>query len=165
MSSFKRKSGAPAVQQVPIGARQSHSTPSISLVSSGIPSLDDVLGGGFPLGCVVALLTPDFHSAWGTLIQKYFIAQGLAGDQSVCIVREDAKDLVDDCMWLAGTKGLTVDDSALDDVEQEPDAKIKIAWRYDKMKQFQTTVSASSCMYWYIHYNRCATLMRVVDSG
>lgn len=145
MSSFKRKSGAPAVQQVPIGARQSFSSPSVSLVSSGIPSLDDVLGGGFPLGCVVALLTPDLHSAWGTLIQRYFIAQGLAGDQIVCVVREDAKNLVDGCMWHpgTGTKGL----SAQDNLEQEPDAKIKIAWRYEKMKQFQTTVTTTSRKY------------------
>jgi elongator complex protein 4 len=165
MSSFKRKTGTPAVQQAPIGARQSFSTPSVSLISSGIPSLDDLLGGGLPLGSVVAVLTPDLHSAWGTLIQRYFIAQGLAGDQAVCVVRDDAKDLVDGCMWLAGTKGLPVEDGALDHVEEEPDAKIKIAWRYEKMRQFQTTVPATSCMYWYLYYNSPCVLMHAGGSG
>lgn len=148
MSSFKRR-GASSTVQPPLGARQSTSSPTIANVSSGIPSLDDVLGGGFPLGSIVTVLAPDLHSAWGTLIQRYFIAQGLIGSQAVCVVSSDAKSLADGCMWTSGpTEGAAtgLQDDHPPNVEE--DTQIKIAWRYEKMRQFQTTVpSASFCAF------------------
>ena len=83
-------------------------------------------------------------------MQKYFVAQGLAAGQNVCIVNEKAKDFLEGCMWLPGSNtGVPSTPSAIADDEDDEatkshDAKIKIAWRYEQMKQFQTTVPSSN---------------------
>ncbi|KAJ6604373.1 PAXNEB-domain-containing protein [Mycena vulgaris] len=104
--SFKRKTSRPTAPPAP-------------LVSTGVPSLDDILGGGLPLSCSLVLTAPDLHSQYGELVQKYFVAQGLASRQHVCVVGN--------CR-----------------LGQRLDEKIKIAWRYEQMKPFQTTVASPS---------------------
>ena len=57
------------------GAVQVHGTVvslhnGLLLVSTGIPSLDSVLGGGVPLGSVF-LLEEDVHTRFSTLLTKY----------------------------------------------------------------------------------------------
>ncbi|KAJ6627209.1 Elongator complex protein 4 [Mycena sp. CBHHK59/15] len=126
--SFKRKTSRPA------------SAPPAAVISTGVPSLDDILGGGIPLSCSFVLTAPDLHSSYGELVQKYFVAQGLASRQHVCII--GSLDFVKECMWLpAGAS------SSLPDADEPPHSehqKIKIAWRYEQMKQFQTTVASQS---------------------
>ncbi|KAI0043189.1 PAXNEB-domain-containing protein [Auriscalpium vulgare] len=144
MSSFKRRTaGKPAT--LPTGTRPSPSSTSTIITSTGIPSLDDLLGGGLPLSCSLLVLAPDEHSAYGELVQKYFIAQGLASQQTVCVVGADPQDIVTECMWMPSSSPVsasTVQDE--DDLHDEADAKVKIAWRYEQMKKFQTTVAASN---------------------
>ena len=158
MSSFKRKGPASATsnaRQLLPGTRASANSPSVAYLSSGIASLDDVLGGGIPLGSVIVILTPDVHSAWGTLLQRYFIAQGIVLNQRVAIVSEphDASLLVKGCMWLpaaGGDNATSGSSEAANDLEDEvtgSDEKIRIAWRYEKMQQFQTTVGTFACMH------------------
>jgi elongator complex protein 4 len=139
MSSFKRKSG-PA-QKLPTGTRSSPSSSLTLLTSTGIPSLDDILGGGLPLSCSLVVLAPDIHSAYGQLVSKYFIAQGLACGQRVCIIDDDAKDLVERSMWIPTTAPQDPLGGEDEDANSRGE-KIKIAWRYEQMKQFQTTVSS-----------------------
>jgi elongator complex protein 4 len=147
MSSFKRKS-APKQTSRSVGIRTSPSSPSTIITSTGIPSLDDILGGGLPLSCSLLVLAPDAHSAYGELVQKYFIAQGLACGQRVCVIADDAKEFVKECMWLPANYTGSTSPRLGDDEEEEhasqQDEKIKIAWRYDQMKKFQTTVSSST---------------------
>ncbi|KAJ7130077.1 Elongator complex protein 4 [Mycena crocata] len=123
--SFKRKTSRPA------------SALPLRVVSTGVPSLDDLLGGGLPLSCSLVLTAPDLHSEYGELVQKYFVAQGLAGKQRVCVVGRAA--WVHECMWLPA--GVSVDADADDEAGPGAD-KIKIAWRYEQMKPFQTTVAS-----------------------
>lgn len=94
-----------------------------------------------PLSCSLAILAPDSHSAYGELVQKYFIAQGIVSGHKVCIVHEDALSFVKECMWMP-----TSNPNDLVSVLDEDDAvqsseKIKIAWRYEQMKKFETTVN------------------------
>ncbi|KAJ7225816.1 PAXNEB-domain-containing protein [Mycena pura] len=120
--SFKRRTDRP--------------TAPATLVSTGLPSLDDILGGGLPLSCSLVLIAPDLHTEYGELVQRYFVAQGLASQQHVCIV--GPADWVHGCMWLSA-------DAAMDsDVQPPSEEKVKIAWRYEQMKQFQTTVATSA---------------------
>lgn len=91
------------------------------------------------------VLAPDSHSAYGELVQKYFIAQGLACGQTVYVIGDNAKVFVEECMWLPGAAmpvRSTEDDE--DEKASQHDDKIKIAWRYEQMKKFQTTVSSST---------------------
>lgn len=94
-------------------------------------------------------MAPDSHSAYGELVQKYFIAQGIACGQRVCVIDDLAQELLDEVMWLPGTLNQTpVKPNAIEEEEDEKasqhDDKIKIAWRYEQMKKFQTTVSPST---------------------
>ncbi|KIJ68240.1 hypothetical protein HYDPIDRAFT_81444 [Hydnomerulius pinastri MD-312] len=148
MSSFKRRIPSKQVT-LPPGTRASPSSSSTTLTSSGIPSLDDILGGGLPLSCSLAVLAPDNHSAYGELVQKYFVAQGLACGQKVCIIDDDAASFVKECMWIPSSSSNTpaptppVNDEDEENAAQSED-KIKIAWRYEQMKTFQTTVTSSN---------------------
>ncbi|KAI0702524.1 Elongator complex protein 4 [Cytidiella melzeri] len=151
MSSFTRRSTKQT--PIPLGTRVLPGSTSNLITSTGIPSLDDILGGGLPLSCSQLILASDIHSAYGELVQKYFVAQGLAAGQNVCIISERAKDFLDGCMWLPGSNnsisaGTSTFTTGAEDEEEETaknhDAKIKIAWRYEQMKQFQTTVSSSN---------------------
>ncbi|KAJ6574826.1 Elongator complex protein 4 [Mycena capillaripes] len=126
--SFKRKTSRPTA-------------PTATLVSTGVPSLDDILGGGLPLSCSFVLTAPDLHSEYGELVQKYFVAQGLAAQQRVCVVGTAA--WAAECMWLPPNANV----NAQVDPDDEPgpnEDKITIAWRYEQMKPFQTTVAAPS---------------------
>ncbi|KXN89848.1 Elongator complex protein 4 [Leucoagaricus sp. SymC.cos] len=155
MSSFKRKDAAktPTLPSYP-GTRPSPASSSTTITSTGIPSLDDILGGGLPLSCSMLILAPDMHSSYGSLIQKYFVAEGLASGHRVVVVDGDPEDFVRDIMWCpksytasesrsgsGSENGLDSDD---DERTQGQDQKIKIAWRYEQMKQFQTSVKLSS---------------------
>ncbi|EMD42206.1 hypothetical protein CERSUDRAFT_147854 [Gelatoporia subvermispora B] len=144
MSSFKRKA---TTQASPLsgGTRVSPGSTSTAITSTGIPSFDDILGGGLPLSCSLVVLAPDAHSAYGELVQKYFVAQGMASGQRVCVIDDHAKDFLAECMWMpASTPGPSAaPDEDEDKTKDEEDTRIKIAWRYEQMKQFKTTVAAS----------------------
>ena len=151
MSSFKRRVATSASDAGPnrsvVGVKQAPGS-SVPLISSGIPSFDDVFGGGLPIGSVTVVLAPDLHSAWGTLIQRYFIAQGLHVGHVVRVVSESPSHVIEGCMWVSGSRQLETDSTE----NEENDSKIKIAWRYDKMHQFQTTVTETSpaCECWVL---------------
>jgi elongator complex protein 4 len=102
------------------------------------------------------ILAPDLHSSYGSLVQKYFVAEGLACGHRVLVVDSDPEGFVRDIMWYPksyttsksknGVNSGNGNDADSDDEEETKgqDQKIKIAWRYEQMKQFQTSVEASS---------------------
>jgi len=144
MSSFKRR--VQAQQTVPIKGTQSIlGAPSLLQVSTGVPSIDDLLGGGLPLGHVLLILSPDHNSAWGELVSHYFVAQGLSSQHNVLVCDPQADRFVASCMWYPGTTKLRAAGAGNDDTQDENAAepfgnKVTIAWRYEQMKQFKTTV-------------------------
>lgn len=139
MSAFKRKTGIKT--EVPIGTRPSPSSQSTFLTSTGIPSFDDILGGGLPLSCSALILAPDLHSAYGGLVHNYFLAQGLAVGHNIILVDEDPLRVFDECMWTPAS--FTVEEDKMEPEAVQQEEKIKIAWRYEAMKQFQTTVESN----------------------
>ncbi|KAI6136793.1 PAXNEB-domain-containing protein [Pisolithus sp. B1] len=151
--SFKRRIPSDHANSPP-GTRISPSSASTVLVSTGIPSLDDVLGGGLPLSCSSVILAPDNHSAYGELVQKYFVSQGIACGQQVCIVDDDGLFFARGCMWTSVGSSATssvVNNEEDDGRSAQSDERIKIAWRYEKMKMFQTTVPSGSSYDDYCH--------------
>ncbi|KAG0709058.1 PAXNEB-domain-containing protein [Suillus ampliporus] len=143
MSSFKRKTPSGRAT-LPQGTRLSPFSTSTVITSTGIPSLDDILGGGLPLSCSLAILAPDYHSAYGELVQKYFVAQGLASGQKVCIIHDEPLRFARECIWMPGSTPPSAAEDADDERASQHDDKIKIAWRYEQMKKFQTTVWSNS---------------------
>jgi len=142
MSSFKRK--ATDKQTLPSypGTRISPASNLTLITSTGISSLDDILGGGLPLSCSLVFAAPDIHSSYGELVQKYFIAQGLATGHRICVIGQDAGGFVGDVMWFSKSQmsAWNAPESDEDEDQADQSQKVKIAWRYEKMKQFQTTV-------------------------
>ena len=154
MPSFTRR--VPAANPLPAGCHISPSS-GIPILPTGLPSLDDLLGGGLPLRSVLAVLAPDTHSAWGRLVERYFIAQGLASGQEVVCVgeKEECEGVVGGCMWVDPRAGVAAAaargdarSTAADGSESEGEVggpedigRTRIAWRYDSMGKFQTSVA------------------------
>jgi elongator complex protein 4 len=146
MSSFKRKAtGKQTLPNYP-GTRISPASNLSLITSTGVASLDDILGGGLPLSCSLVFAAPDIHSSYGELVQKYFIAQGLASGHRICVVGQDAGVFVGDVMWLSKSQMSAWNAPESDEHEDQADQsqKVRIAWRYEKMKRFQTTVGNTS---------------------
>ncbi|KAH9175397.1 PAXNEB protein-domain-containing protein [Lactarius sanguifluus] len=127
MSTFRRKTSSKPVDLL-AGTRASSFSSYTVFTSSGIASLDDILGGGLPLA------------------QKYFISQGLVSGQKVYVVDEEPEQFVSKCMWPSNgapsTAVRTVEDMMImTETDHEP--KVTIAWRYENLKRFQTTVPTS----------------------
>jgi elongator complex protein 4 len=62
---------------------------------------------------------------------------------------DNAKGFVKECMWMPASSGLGLPAKSHGVVDEDikadqPDDKIKIAWRYEQMKKFQTTVPSSN---------------------
>ncbi|KAF8807583.1 PAXNEB-domain-containing protein [Phlegmacium glaucopus] len=146
MSSFKRK-GASKQTTVTIypGTRASSASNISIITSTGVASLDDILGGGLPLSCLLLLAAPDVHSSYGELIQKYFTAQGLADGHRVYIVGQDPDSFAKDIMWVVSRSSTQKSMSEDSDEEEKANLsqKVKIAWRYEKMKQFQPIIEST----------------------
>ena len=159
MSSFKRKdSSKQSSFKSYTGTRASPASSSTINTSTGITSLDDILGGGLPLSCSLVVAAPDPHSLYGSLVQKYFVAEGLACGHRICIFDGDAEDFLKDVMWYPKSTLQSEKEkdqaspppTSLDEDEEkvdELDQKVKIAWRYEQLKPFQTTIIASSYVF------------------
>ena len=143
MSTFKRKASSKTVDHL-AGTRSSPFSSSTIVTSSGIASLDDILGGGLPLSCSQLVIAPDTHSSYGELVQKYFVSQGLISGQKVCVIDNDPERFVSECMWTSnGVLSPPVTTGPEDKEDGNETTKVEIAWRYERLKPFQTTVSAS----------------------
>lgn len=97
---------------------------------------------------------------------RYYIAQGLALGQDVLVIgggdQEDLNELVKGCMWIeesakkvavAAANAKDPADGNLDGDDSDGEGlapglddgnRTRIAWRYDKMKKFETSVSSRS---------------------
>lgn len=140
MSSFKRKGPSKQARGYP-GTRVLPGSTQTVLVSTGIAALDDILGGGLPLSCSLVIAASDVHSSYGELVLRYFVSQGLVSGHRVCLIGGNSGELerfVKECMWLPKDFYSNVNDEE-GDGDNEPQ-EVKIAWRYEKMKQFKTTV-------------------------
>ncbi|CUA70817.1 elongator complex protein 4 [Rhizoctonia solani] len=153
MSSFKRRAPAkatttnisqPGSDNNPKSLLEPTTAPSLL---SGLSSIDDILGlNGLPAGQVLLVRTPDLHSAWGSMLARYFIAQGLVSGEPIALVsaEDEAEELLSGCMWTSDEVVTASLDQEVQDPDVQPDEGIKIAWRYEKMKQFSTTVPRRS---------------------
>ncbi|KAG8785844.1 hypothetical protein FRB91_000696 [Serendipita sp. 411] len=145
MSTFKRRVQGNQIQPMR-GTIPVSGAPSLLQVSTGIPSLDDLLGGGLPLGQVLLVLAPDYHSSWGELVARYFIAQGLSSEHHLLVSDHKPSRLASGCMWYPTSRGQAMSESENQEIEsneQAQDDKVKIAWRYEQLRQFKTTVETT----------------------
>ncbi|PVZ98619.1 hypothetical protein BB558_005379 [Smittium angustum] len=108
---------------------------SLVLVSTGIPSLDDVLGGGLALGSVI-LVEEDNLTGYSKILQSLFEAQAIASDQSILIVKQGLSSVSQ--LSLPNFLNNIKTEKNNSSTNQQPEApnpeteKMKIAWRYEK---------------------------------
>ncbi|GAA5994440.1 Elongator subunit ELP4 [Rhodotorula paludigena] len=150
MSSFRRRTAVQPIQ----GTRPSPYN-AAPLLSTGLSSIDDLLGGGLPLSTSL-LIEADSPTSYADLLLRYWIAQGLECGQEVLVAASGLdggpEGIVDALMEVDGgrpaeTCGLSKEDAAEDEEERKQEEalqeKMKIAFRYEGMRQHQTTVDPS----------------------
>ncbi|KAJ1982901.1 Elongator subunit elp4 [Dimargaris xerosporica] len=136
MSSFRKR--VPSKQpKLPPGTKLSPHNGQV-LVSTGVPSLDDVLGGGLPVGSICLVLA-DRRTGYSNMLLNYFMAQGLAAGHQVHLASADTapedllKAIPSWCPEVAqDTAGLEPPASPAA-TTTTPEAKMKIAWRYQNL--------------------------------
>lgn len=160
MSSFRKRSTAHGQDLPLLGARISAYNGSI-LLSTGVASLDDILGGGCPLGSLL-LLEEDRDTSYVKLLVKYWIAQGLAcANQQVILVSSGLDNSPQEIVSklpcaenaaeehpqfpLEGTESTygAPTDNAEETLPSAADESMKIAFRYESLKKFETSVNSS----------------------
>lgn len=141
--SFKKRN-VDQQPKLPSGSRLSAYNGQL-LISTGVPSLDDILGGGQPVGTVM-LIKEDRATTYAQLLLKYFIAQGISSGHHCAITSrdEDPEEMLKTLMWLSTSDKDEDDDgdkakNARADAESD---RMKIAWRYSHLKRFETGVKA-----------------------
>ncbi|KAG8438253.1 hypothetical protein GDO86_008810, partial [Hymenochirus boettgeri] len=144
-TSFKRKVGGkfPSIQ----GTRPSVHNGQL-LVSTGVPSLDHILGGGLAVGTVL-LLEEDRYDTYSRLLLKYFLAEGVVNGHEVFVASasEDPDNILQDLPApitddiLKPNVHKTMEASGSTEDSQE---MMKIAWRYQNLPKVEAQPMSSS---------------------
>ncbi|XP_032368917.1 elongator complex protein 4 [Etheostoma spectabile] len=118
------------------------------LVSTGVTSLDYLLGGGLAVGTVI-LIEEDRYDSYSRMILKYFLAEGVVCRHELFVAA--AQDNPDDI--LQELPAPILDDVAIHKPVEQPrlsceahnslDA-MKIAWRYQNLPKVQSALASSS---------------------
>nr|XP_046240766.1 elongator complex protein 4 isoform X2 [Scatophagus argus] len=118
------------------------------LVSTGVTSLDYLLGGGLAVGTVL-LIEEDRYDSYSRMILKYFLAEGVVCQHELFVAA--AQDNPDDI--LQELPSPILDDVAVHKPVEQPrlscepqdslDA-MKIAWRYQNLPKVQSALASSS---------------------
>ncbi|GAA5892833.1 uncharacterized protein JCM6883_007489 [Sporobolomyces salmoneus] len=150
MSSFKKR-----FTVTPIPGTRPSSSSSLPLISTGLPTIDDLLGGGLPLSTSL-LITQDYPTSYSELLLRYFIAQGLESNQEIIVISSGLENGGPEGITrvlMGNDKGSTSltnarkeedrEDEEERKKEEEIKEKMKIAFRYEGMKQHQTTLNTT----------------------
>ncbi|CAG5854611.1 unnamed protein product [Menidia menidia] len=118
------------------------------LVSTGVTSLDYLLGGGLAVGTVL-LIEEDRYDSYSRMILKYFLAEGVVCRHELFVAA--AQDNPDDI--LQELPSPILDDVAIPKPMEQPRLScdpqdsldtMKIAWRYQNLPKVQSALASSS---------------------
>ncbi|CAO2579646.1 Elongator complex protein 4 [Lemmus lemmus] len=116
------------------------------LVSTGLPALDQLLGGGLAVGTVL-LIEEDKYDIYSPLLFKYFLAEGIVNGHTVLVAsaREKPANILQEL------PAPLLDDNGKKEIEDkhnpktpEADVSMKIAWRYQLLPKMQAGPVSSS---------------------
>lgn len=122
------------------------------LTSTGIASLDEIIGGGIPMGKVL-MLKQDRYTGYANLILKYWVAQGIAHEQAIMFLSLDTQpeEYMVDLMGIVSGKQESTQEEEEDEMIPQPvgrtlgalrNTKMEIAWRYQRLPQLSTLKAA-----------------------
>ncbi|KAI3636904.1 hypothetical protein MIR68_005171 [Amoeboaphelidium protococcarum] len=136
--------------QLPSGTKLSPVN-QLLLTSTGISDLDSLLGGGLPVGSVIAVHEDETHNAqFAHCLVRYFLSQGLVGHNHeamvfnasyCCLSADDQRNkVVSECYGIySSDSGTSQSVASLSSQQQKQSgkenvpSKMKIAWRYENL--------------------------------
>ncbi|XP_049570199.1 elongator complex protein 4 isoform X1 [Orcinus orca] len=116
------------------------------LVSTGLPALDQLLGGGLAVGTVL-LIEEDKYNIYSPLLFKYFLAEGIVTGHTLLVAsaKEDPADILQEL------PAPLLDDNCKKECDEdicnhktESNIKMKIAWRYQLLPKMEQVRPVSS---------------------
>ncbi|XP_007460988.1 PREDICTED: elongator complex protein 4 isoform X2 [Lipotes vexillifer] len=116
------------------------------LVSTGLPALDQLLGGGLAVGTVL-LIEEDKYNIYSPLLFKYFLAEGIVTGHTLLVAsaKEDPADILQEL------PAPLLDDNCKKECDEdicnhktESNIKMKIAWRYQLLPKMEARPVSSS---------------------
>ncbi|XP_073514183.1 elongator complex protein 4 isoform X1 [Phyllobates terribilis] len=115
------------------------------LVSTGVPAMDHVLGGGLAVGTLL-LIEEDTYSTYSNLLLKYFLAEGVISGHEVFIA--SASDvpckIIQDLPAPLTDEIPTPDDAKNVSGGPGSEETMKIAWRYQNLPKFESVPLSSA---------------------
>ncbi|XP_071617955.1 elongator complex protein 4 isoform X2 [Heliangelus exortis] len=145
-TSFQRKAAGGSRLAAVAGTRPSVRNGQL-LLSSGVPSLDCVLGGGIAVGTLL-LIEEDKYGLYSHLLFKYFLAEGVVCGHELFVA--SAKEHPDNI--LKELPSPLLDDNYRKETGQEATAaksedsqdSMKIAWRYQNLPKMEASPTPST---------------------
>ncbi|XP_045413687.1 elongator complex protein 4 isoform X1 [Lemur catta] len=117
------------------------------LVSTGLPALDQLLGGGLAVGTVL-LIEEDKYNIYSPLLFKYFLAEGIISGHTLLVAsaKEDPADILQElpAPLLDDNYKKELDEDVYNHKTPESNAKMKIAWRYQLLPKMEQIGPVSS---------------------
>ena len=116
------------------------------LTSTGVNALDDVFGGGLPLG-TVCLLKHDRMTGYAGLLLKYFAAQGIASDHLLYFATAEGspQDWIESLMAPIDTSTeVPVTSSTSARAMGQLRDRMNIAWRYQSQPRLSNALVSGS---------------------
>ncbi|XP_046395472.1 elongator complex protein 4 isoform X2 [Ischnura elegans] len=104
------------------------------LVSSGIPSFDNFIGGGLPVGTIYCI--EDVSGVFSTLMLKHFVAEGVLNGHFITLASQNAQP-----QELVKELPTPVVDSIASHTNSD---QMKIAWRYEGLNPNEGSNSKAS---------------------
>ncbi|CAK1578245.1 unnamed protein product [Parnassius mnemosyne] len=132
MSSFHKTSDS---RYSIIGTKLKNNLP---FISSGIPSLDHIIGGGLPTGALFAI-EEDVLGSYSRVLTKYFLAEGIICKHALFIASAD-----EDPCEIVNELPQACTDPAIDAVPNDRNVEMKIAWRYEGLGQVESSFGSNS---------------------
>ncbi|XP_004446935.1 elongator complex protein 4 [Dasypus novemcinctus] len=117
------------------------------LVSTGLPALDQLLGGGLAVGTVL-LIEEDKYNIYSPLLFKYFLAEGIISGHTLLVAsaKEDPADILQELPAPLLDENCKKEfyEDIYNHKTSESNIKMKIAWRYQLLPKMEAGPISSS---------------------
>lgn len=137
---------APSSIALPKGTKLSPHHTQLLLTSTGISSLDGVIGGGLPIG-TLGLIVTDQCTSYARTALSYYISQGIMHQHEIAVISaaEEMGAEAGSLNWLESLPGpFKVSSSSTSKVEKKPtdssdsEDSLTIAWRYKNLPKINS---------------------------
>lgn len=134
-TSFKKKTSTRGRPALPNGVKPSLHNNQL-LVSTGIPSLDILIGGGLAVGTLL-LIEEDHYGSYSNIMQKLFLGECVACNHHL-FIGSDKKNAESVLKEIPSTTNAPKPNDKHNDKNEKND--LKIAWRYQNQPKTQAPI-------------------------